>query len=183
MKTLVIVSHAYPEQSTAIKALQKVAGSLDKVQVRNLESLYGHDTGAIDVATEQAAAEAADRLVFLFPIHWFNVTPMLKAYLNQVWSHGWAFGPGGTALQGKEMQVVVTAGASALNYTQQGHIRSSMAEILSPMRASAHYVGMLYNPPLAFYDAMDMAAETLANWTAQLQECLEAPLGSHLQLG
>ncbi|QSX32108.1 NAD(P)H-dependent oxidoreductase [Shewanella avicenniae] len=30
------------------------------------------------------AANAANRIVFSFPIHWFNLTPMLKAYLNEV---------------------------------------------------------------------------------------------------
>ena len=84
MKTLVIVSHPYPEQSNAIKALQAVAEQSADVTVRNLESLYGSDLAAFDMAAEQRAAEDADRLVFLFPIHWFNLTPMLKAYLNAV---------------------------------------------------------------------------------------------------
>ncbi len=116
MKTLVIVSHPYPEQSQTIKALQRAAGHLADVEIRNLESLYGNDMVAIDVAAEQRACEVADRIVYLFPIHWFNLTPMLKAYLNQVWTYGWAFGPGGTALQGKEMLAVVTAGASAYTF-------------------------------------------------------------------
>ena len=111
MKTLLIVSHPYPEQSQVIQALQQTAASLPNVTVRNLETLYGHDTTAFDVAAEQQAHEGVERVVYLFPIHWFNLTPMLKAYLNQVWSYGWAFGPEGHALRGKQMQVVVSAGA------------------------------------------------------------------------
>lgn len=41
MKTLVIVSHPYPEQSNAIMALQQAALQQIDVTVRNLESLYG----------------------------------------------------------------------------------------------------------------------------------------------
>ena len=181
MKTLVIVSHPYPEQSTAIKALQAVAEQSANVTVRNLEGLYGSDLAAFDVVAEQHAAEAADRIVFLFPIHWFNLTPILKAYLNAVWAYGWAFGPNGTALKNKEMQLVVTAGATEFTYSSAGVIQSSMEEVLTPMKASAYYIGMHYNQPLAFYQAMGLAAQTVADWSDQFTARLQTPLGSVLQ--
>lgn len=178
MKTLVIVSHPYPEQSNTVKALQAVAEQRADVTVRNLESLYGSDLAAFDVAAEQRAAEAADRLVFLFPIHWFNLPPMLKAYLNAVWAYGWAFGPNGTALKDKEMQLVVTAGATEFTYSSAGVIQSSMEEVLTPMKASAYYVGMHYNQPLAFYQAMGASGAALSELERQFAERLQAPLGS-----
>lgn len=162
MKTLVVVSHPYPEQSNAIKALQQTAENTPDITVRNLETLYGDDLNGFDVAAEQKAHEDADRIVYMFPIHWFNLTPMLKAYLNQVWSYGWAFGPNGNALRNKEMQIVVTAGASKHTYSAEGLVRSSMDEVLTPMKASAHYVGMEYAAPLAFYEAMGLSAESIA---------------------
>lgn len=55
MKTLVIVSHPYPEQTHVIKALQQTAEGTADVTVRNLEALYGNDLSAIDVAAEQRA--------------------------------------------------------------------------------------------------------------------------------
>lgn len=69
MKTLVIVSHPYPEQSHVIKALQQTVEQQPDVVVRNLESLYGNDLKGFDIAAEQAASNAADRIVILFPIH------------------------------------------------------------------------------------------------------------------
>lgn len=175
MKTLVIVSHPYPEQSNAIMALQKAALQQNDVTVRNLENLYGADLSRFDVAAEQRAAEQADRIVFLFPIHWFNLTPMLKAYLNAVWAYGWAFGSG-SALKGKEMQVVVTAGATAFTYSANGLIKSCMEEVLTPMKASAYYVGMKYNNPLAFYDAMGKSQDELADFQREFVDCLLTPL-------
>jgi glutathione-regulated potassium-efflux system ancillary protein KefF len=175
MKTLVVVSHPYPEQSTAIKALQAAAEQCEGVTVRNLEQLYGADIDAFDVAAEQGAAEAAERIVFLFPIHWFNLTPMLKAYLNQVWRYGWAFGPDGNALRDKQMQLVVTAGASAHTYSAAGLIHSSMEEVLTPLKASALYVGMHYLPPLAFYEAMGRDATTLDRFAERFISCLSLP--------
>ncbi|WP_320150304.1 NAD(P)H-dependent oxidoreductase [uncultured Tolumonas sp.] len=161
MKTLVIVSHPYPEQSTAIKALQEAAETLSDVTVRNLESIYGNDIAAFDVNAEQAACENKDRIVFMFPVHWFNLTPMLKAYMNAVWSYGWAFGPEGIALKDKEMLVITTAGASNHTYSAEGLIQSTIEEVLTPIKASALYVGMKYLEPLAFYEAMGVSKEKL----------------------
>lgn len=181
MKTLVVVSHPTPEQSVAIKALQQVAEGMDSVSVRHLDQLYSSDIGHFDIAAEQQAHEAADRIIYLYPTHWFNTTPMLKAYLNQVWTYGWAFGPNGTALQGKELQIVTTAGATEFTYSQEGLIRSTMDEVLSPMKASALYVGMKYNAPLAFYSAMGLNGEQLELIKRGFAERLQAPLGAIAQ--
>jgi len=172
MKTLVIVSHPYPEQSKVIMALQKIAENTADVRVRNLESLYRSDLNAFDVAAEQKAHEGVDRVVYLFPIHWFNLTPMLKAYLNTVWSYGWAFGPDGSALKGKQMQVVVSAGASAQTYSAEGLVQSTIGEVLTPMKASALYVGMTYQPPLAFHNAMVVSQEVLNGFETAFSTCL-----------
>lgn len=137
MKTLVIVSHPYPEQSYVVKALQLTVEQLPGFTVRNLESLYGNDAKAFDVGAEQAASDAADRIVFLFPVHWFNLTTMLRAYLNEVWTYNWGFGPEGTALKGKELVVVATACAAELTYSSSGLIQSTMDEVLTPLKVSA----------------------------------------------
>jgi glutathione-regulated potassium-efflux system ancillary protein KefF len=178
VKTLVIVSHPTPDQSKTILALQQTAEKASDVTVRNIESLYGSDLNGFDIAAEQQAHEEADRIVYLFPIHWFNLTPMLKAYLNQVWSYGWAFGPNGQALKGKQMQVVVSAGATEFTYSSEGLIHSTMNEVLTPMKASAHYVGMDYLSPLAFYSAMGVSEETLKGFIDRFAECLAKPLAS-----
>ena len=181
MKTLVIVSHPYPEKSHAIKALQSAAEQGANVEVRNLEALYGNDLSGFDVEAEQKAHQGVDRVVYLFPVHWFNLTPMLKAYLNQVWSYGWAFGPNGTALKGKEMQVVVTAGAGEHTYSDAGLVKSTIDEVLTPMKASALYVGMRFAKPLALFEAMGVSAEKLADFTSVFTNSLAAPLGSRVQ--
>lgn len=178
MKTLVVVSHPYPDQSNVIKSLQQTAEKMPGITVRNLETLYGHDLGGFDLAAEQQAHAEADRIVYMFPIHWFNLTPMLKAYLNHVWSYGWAFGPGGTALKDKEMLAVVSAGATEHTYSAEGLIQSSMDEVLTPMKASALYVGMQYLPPLAFYGAMGVGEGTLDAFGSSFVERLNAPLGA-----
>lgn len=180
MKTLLIVSHPLFAQSSVIRTLMQVADSQPDTEVRHLEALYGDDPARIDIAQEQAAHAGVERVVYLFPIHWFNLTPMLKSYLNIVWTYGWAFGPEGHALRGKAMQVVVSAGADAHTYTHQGLIQSTMDEVLTPMKASALYVGMRYLPPLAFHDMMGADQAKLAQARAAFAQSLAAPLDTLL---
>lgn len=145
ISTLLIASHPYPERSVMIKGLREAAESVEGVNVRNLESIYGFDTRAIDGQSERDITRQHDRIVFLFPTHWFNITPMMKAYLNDVW------GNVGPALwQGKEMLVVTTAAGGASTYGPSGRIGVDLADVFTPLRASALHCGMTYLPPLAF---------------------------------
>lgn len=173
MKTLVVVSHPYFDRSRIIRSLSEVAQQTGRgVTVRHLEALYGSNPAQFDLAAEQAAHEAADRIVYLFPIHWFNLTPMLKAYMNEVWAYGWAFGPGGTALQGKKMLPVVSAGATSHTYSHEGLVRSTMDEVLTPLKASALYVGMEYQMPLALYESLAVDDAGLQQFKEQFESAM-----------
>ncbi|ANE74565.1 NAD(P)H-dependent oxidoreductase [Dickeya solani] len=173
MKTLIIVSHPYKEQSSIIKALQQTAEAQDNVEVRNLETLYGNNISGFDISREQASYNGVDRVVFIYPIHWFNLTPMLKAYLNEVWTYGWAFGPEGDALKDKELLVVTSAGASEHTYSHQGLIQSTIGEVLTPMKATALYVGMKYLEPVSFHNVMGADGEKIAEFQDVLSDRLK----------
>ena len=146
VKTLLIASHPYFERSTFIKGLQQAAQSVKGVQVRNLESIYGHEPRAIDGARERELCAAHERIVFLFPTHWFNITPMMKAWLNEAWG---SVGPG--LWRGKQMLVVSTAaGARGSTYGAGGRVGVELADVFLPMKATAAHCEMTYLPPLCF---------------------------------
>ncbi len=145
IKTLVIVSHPYPERSVMTKGMQQAAESVEGVTVRNLETIYGFDTRAIDARKERELTKQHDRIVFMFPTHWFNITPMMKAYMNDVWG---SVGPG--LWQGKEMLLVTTAAGGASTYGKSGRIGVKLEDVFLPMKASALHAGMTYLTPLAF---------------------------------
>lgn len=163
--TLLIASHPYPERSVMIRGLQEAAESVDGVNVRNLETIYGFDTRAIDGQNERDITRQHDRIVFLFPTHWFNITPMMKAYLNDVWG---SVGPG--LWQGKEMLVVTTAAGGASTYDASGRIGVDLADVFTPMRASALHCGMTWLPPLAF---QSVTASELPQYRQRLIERLQ----------
>lgn len=168
-KTLVIASHPYPEKSVVNKALQQTVQSLDGVSYRNLETLYGNDITAIDVAKERKAYEGFDTVVYMYPIHWFNLTPMLKAYFNEVWFQ-WA----PEALKDKKMLVVITAGADKEAYSHEGKIGLTIEEILAPMKASANYTGMTYLEPLTFLGVSNADESKIRDYQEQLKERLNS---------
>ncbi|SCY25556.1 NAD(P)H-dependent oxidoreductase [Basfia succiniciproducens] len=163
-KTLVIVSHPYPESSTFIKGLQQAAETVEGVTVRNLETIYGFDTRAVKGDEERRIMRAHDRVVFIFPTHWFNITPMMKAYLNETWG---SVGPG--LWQGKEMLVVSTAAGGNETYGKNGRVGVELADVFLPMKASALHCGMTYLPPLVF---QGVRSSELANYQQQLIERL-----------
>lgn len=164
-KTLVIVSHPYPERSVLTKGLQQAAESVEGVTVRNLESIYGFDTRKINGEEERRIMRDHSRIVFLFPTHWFNITPMMKAWFNDTWG---GVGPG--SWQGKEMLVVSTAAGGASTYGEAGRIGVTLADVFIPMKASALHTGMTYLPPLVFQNA---SGSNLAEYQRQLIERLK----------
>ncbi|MEO3988665.1 NAD(P)H-dependent oxidoreductase [Pseudocitrobacter cyperus] len=145
IRTLVIVSHPYPERSVMIKGLQQAAESVDGVTVRNLETLYGFDTRKINGDEERRITRQNDRIVFIFPTHWFNITPMMKAYMNDTWG---SVGP--DLWKGKEMLIVTTAAGDDSTYGKNGRTGTELVDVFTPMKASALHAGMTWLPPLVF---------------------------------
>ena len=164
-KTLVIVSHPYPEQSVMTKGLEAAARSVPGVTVRNLEALYGFDTRNINANEERRLMREHSRIVFIFPTHWFNITPMMKAWLNDTWG---SVGPG--VWQGKEMLIVTTAAGGDATYGETGRTGVSLGDVFTPMKASALHAGMTWLPPLVFQRA---SRDQLPEYQRQLVERLK----------
>lgn len=158
--TLVLVSHPYFERSTLTKGLQQAAESVQGATVRNLDAIYGKSLGTIDTTRETELIRRHDRLVLVYPTHWFNTTPQIKAWLNDVWG---SVGPG--LWQGKELLIVTTAGGGDSTYGKGSRTGLTMDEILAPMRASAAHTGMIYLKPLYFLGA---SAGRLPDYQKQL---------------
>src|SRR5215207_7459756 len=114
---LVLVAHPELEQSranrrmlAAVRALQTGAGA-GRIAVRDLYALY--PDYLIDVAAEQAALAPARLVVWQQPIRWYGMPPLLKLWVDEVLAFGWAYGPGGTALRGKDLWLVASTGGPA----------------------------------------------------------------------
>jgi glutathione-regulated potassium-efflux system ancillary protein KefF len=83
-------------------------------ELRDLYALY--PDYLIDVAAEQEALLRARLVVWLHPVHWYGMPPLLKLWVDEVFTYGWAYGPGGDRLAGKDLWLVVSTGGTEASY-------------------------------------------------------------------
>jgi len=101
----------------------------------------------IDVAHEQALLAEHDRIVFQHPFWWYSAPALMKKWLDDVLTYGWAYGPGGRALHGKEWVSAISTGGPADSYQCGGYNSYSMSELLKPFQQTANLTGMKFLPP------------------------------------
>ena len=176
----VIAAHPTLEHSRVTRRLVDAAASVGRgsagspaVDVRDLYRLY--PDYFIDVAAEQAALAAAQLVVWLQPIRWYSMPPLLKLWLDEVFTFGWAYGPGGTALRGKDLWLVVSTGGPEDSYHPAGYNRYFFDAYLPPYEQTARLAGMRWLPPLVLHGAhrvdeaglaahAELFAERLRQW-------------------
>lgn len=150
-KTLLILAHPNLEHSIFNSMLLDGVCDLDNLTIRHLDSLYGGDTKAIDVSLEQKLLMEHDRIVFQFPWYWYSSPAMLKAYLDEVFTYGFAFGQTGNKLRGKEFKIASTIGAPEYAYQPDGFNNFTIGQLTLPFRQTAYKAGMKYTEGFFLY--------------------------------
>ncbi len=152
-RILIIAAHPQLEHSRATRALAEAAARLPaaQVEVRDLYALYPDYW--IDVATEQQRLAEAELLVWLHPVHWYSMPPLLKLWLDEVFAFGWAYGPGGRALEGKSLWLAASTGGPESSYRPDGYNRYFFDAFLHPCEQTAALTRMRWLPPLVLHGA------------------------------
>lgn len=161
---LVLVAHPQMEQSRANRTLMRAAGELaaasrGRVEVRDLYALY--PDYLIDVPVEQALLAQAKLVVWQHPVHWYSMPPLMKLWLDEVLAFGWAYGPGGTALQGKDLWLAATTGGPEDSYRPDSYNRYFFDAFLPPYEQTAALCGMRFLPPLLLHGAHRVGATAI----------------------
>jgi glutathione-regulated potassium-efflux system ancillary protein KefF len=147
----VLAAHPNWRESRVTRQLFDEARGLPGVQVQDLYGTYpDYD---IDIAAEQASAEAAQLLVLLHPIQWYAMPALMKLWFDEVLRYGWAYGQGGTALNGKDLWLVASTGGPDGSYHPQGYNRYFFDAFLPPYEQTAALCGMRFLPPLLLHGA------------------------------
>lgn len=175
MKTLIVFSHTNFAESRVNKVLLSRAMGVPGVKVRNLEHLYGRDGAKIDVAAERRRLEQADELVFQFPLYWFNLPPMLKAYLDYVLGQDWLFGSGSGALRGKKAQIVVTTGFAEDKFKAP---QPRIGDYLLGLTTTFNMVGFALQPILVAYNAKNLSDDEVSRVADKYVTLLNPPAGA-----
>jgi glutathione-regulated potassium-efflux system ancillary protein KefF len=160
---LVLAAHPHLEHSRVNVQMMRSAAAptlADRVQVRDLYALY--PDYLIDVAAEQRALAAAQLVVWLQPLHWYGMTPVLKLWVDEVFAFGWAYGPNGRALAGKDLWLVASTGGAEDSYRPQGTNRHFFDAFLPAYEQTAALAGMRFLPPLLLHGAHRVSESELA---------------------
>lgn len=169
---VVLVAHPRLEHSRVNRALLRAAQGLPpgRAAVRNLYALY--PDYLIDVDAERAALAAARLVVWQFPFQWYGMPPLLKLWLDEVFGFGWAYGPGGTALRGKDLWLAVSTGGGQDAYHPSGHNRHFIDAFWPPAEQTAALAGMRFLPPLVLHGAHRVDDATVRDHAALYAERL-----------
>jgi glutathione-regulated potassium-efflux system ancillary protein KefF len=149
--TLVLAAHPNWRESRVNRRLLEAARPSPGVQVRDLYALYPDFD--VDIAAEQDAAAQAQLIVLLHPVQWYSMPPLQKLWFDEVLAFGWAYGHGGTALQGKDMWLAATTGGPESSYHPSGYNRYFFDAFMPPYEQTAALCGMRFLPPLVFHGA------------------------------
>ncbi|KIC46421.1 NADPH oxidoreductase [Ruegeria sp. ANG-S4] len=146
MKTLVLTAHPDLAKSRINRAWFEALSEAENVTTRDLTAIGGTEM-RFDIKVEQALLLAHDRIVFQFPFYWYSAPPVMKAWMDQVLSYGFAYGPGGDLLKGREFLIMVSTGGPEHSYHAGGYNNYSMAEFLKPFQQTANLAGLTYLRP------------------------------------
>jgi glutathione-regulated potassium-efflux system ancillary protein KefG len=129
-RVLVLFAHPVPRRSRVNRRLLAAIQGVEGVHVRDLYAEYPELD--IDVQHEQELLAEHDVLVWQHPFYWYSTPAILKEWQDLVLEFGWAYGPGGTALEGKSFLQVITTGGREEAYQPEGFNRYRITELLAP---------------------------------------------------
>ncbi|WP_372011904.1 NAD(P)H-dependent oxidoreductase [Paenibacillus chitinolyticus] len=160
MKTLVIVTHPSLETSVINKRwVEELEKYPEKYTVHDLHKIY--PDGNIDAKREQQLIESHGNLVLQFPVYWFNCPPLLKKWLDDVFTYGWAYGSNGDKLRNRKAALAVSAAIKEEDYREEGRYRYTLEHLLSPFEITFLYCDADYRSLFAYYGTETESGENV----------------------
>ncbi|WP_152658606.1 NAD(P)H-dependent oxidoreductase [Oceanobacillus sp. CFH 90083] len=150
MKTLIVVGH--PNLSSSVinkKWIEELKKYPDLFTVHELSTIYPDEK--FDVKKEQNLIMEHENLILQFPIYWFNGPSILKKWLDEVLTEGWAFGNTGDNLTRKKIALAVSVGSKNSDYRKGGRYKYTMKDILAPFEITIKYCKADYKSYYSFY--------------------------------
>ena len=148
-RVLVLFAHPVPRRSRVNRRLLAAIEGVEGVRVRDLYAEYPDLD--IDVQHEQELLAEHDVLVWQHPFYWYSTPAILKEWQDLVLEFGWAYGPGGTALEGKSFLQVITTGGREEAYQPEGFNRYRITELLAPVHQTVRLCHMKAFPPFVVH--------------------------------
>ncbi|MGC1955976.1 MAG: NAD(P)H-dependent oxidoreductase [Gammaproteobacteria bacterium] len=168
---LVLFAHLAIHRSKINRAMVDAISGLERVVFHDL--LEAYPDFYIDIEREQALLRRAAFIVFQHPLYWYGAPAIFKHWQDVVLTRGFAYGEGGTALQGKQFALAVSTGGLPDTYRADGIHRYPLEVFLRPFEQMAHFCGMRYLPPLVLQGGHDLPEAVIAAHARRFRQWLE----------
>ena len=176
MKIMNLVFHPDLEQSRVNKAWKAQLEESGKITTtRDLYAEY--PDFQIDVEREQVLLLEHDRIVLQFPFYWYSSPPLLKKWLDDVLTYGFAYGSTGDKLRGKDLQIILSAGGQQKFYSGFD-IYATIYELLKPFQLTANLCQMNYMLPVWMYRADSADENTIQEHGQKWVDMIDDPARS-----
>ncbi|HSC89460.1 MAG TPA: NAD(P)H-dependent oxidoreductase [Polyangiaceae bacterium] len=170
-RLLLIYAHPYPERSRAGHTMIAALEDLPGVRIRALYDLY--PSFDIDVEAEQQALTEARGLIWQHPIYWYSPPALLKQWFEKVLVRGFAYGPGGTALHGKECLWAPTTGGPFDSYRPGALHGRPFADYVPVVEQTARFCGMGWREPFVVHGSHQVTQTQLERLALDYRERVE----------
>ncbi|HKK63323.1 MAG TPA: NAD(P)H-dependent oxidoreductase [Bacteroidales bacterium] len=169
-KILLYYAHPTAHKSKLNKALIGAAENTTGVTIRNLYDLY--PDYYIDIVLEQKLLLEHDIIIWQHPFYWYSAPSILKEWIDLVLEHGFAYGKGGIALQGKKVMTTITTGAREEAYSKKGRNRYTIKQLLAPFDQTVYLCNMTYLPPFVVHGSLLIEQESLDKAVATYKKAI-----------
>ena len=152
--TLVYVLHPYFEQSKRCREVLEHVKTLKNVTIKYVPETYQYTEK--NIKAEQEAMEKAERIVFLYPVYWWNLPGSAKMFLDKVFAPGFAYVygmPHAAKLANKKFRAIITTGGPSKHYTDVSIMTHNQQQIFGD------YMGMKVET--AFFYFSDQTKDAL----------------------
>lgn len=132
--------------------MAKVASRVDGITFVDLYRDYPRFD--IDADIEQQRLLEHDVILFQFPLFWYSSPSIVKEWQDLVLEHGFAYGSGGDRLEGKRLQLAITAAGPEEAYSAGGYQHYPIREFLRPFEQTARLCGMHFPAPYILFASL-----------------------------
>ncbi len=157
----VLVNVFHPDLSRS-KVNAAWVSALTKSGAATLHMPYScYPNWELDIDKEQRLLSEHDLIVFQFPFLWYSIPPLMKKWIDEVLTYGWAYGTGGDHLQGKFAMLAISTGCTADSYHPLGDNKYSMNEFLKPIEQTVTLTQMKFTSPFIFHNAVGASQDEI----------------------
>lgn len=170
-KILILFAHPALEKSRVHVQLLSAVRGMPGVTLHDLYEVYPDMN--IDVRHEQGLLLQNDIILMQHPFYWYSTPAILKQWQDLVLEHGWAYGHTGTALRGKQLGNVLSAGSPEDAYSPEGWHRYPLQHFLLPFQQTALLCNMQYLSPFTIFGTHRLSDAGIREETIRYRQHLE----------